>query len=182
MRCVSVLALAVLPGLAVAQDLSPLSSPGAVGLLRHAIAPGTGDPENFNLDDCATQRNLSEEGRAQARRIGEAVRAAGIDIDRVWTSQWCRARHTAELLDLAPVEELPALNSFFRERTSGPEQTEAVRDALAGLPDGERAILVTHQVNITALTDVFPASGEMVVVDVDNDGTFEVTGRIRFDD
>ena len=87
----------------------------AVALIRHAIAPGTGDPPGFLLRDCSTQRNLSKEGRIQARRIGDFFRAQGIKEALVYSSQWCRCLETARLLGFGPVQELPALNSFFEE-------------------------------------------------------------------
>lgn len=160
-------------------DLRLLSRPGAVAILRHAIAPGTGDPREFALGDCATQRNLDERGREQARQIGAALRERGIVVDRVLTSEWCRASETAELLAVAPVEPFPALNSFFADRSSRAEQTEAVRAFLAARSDEERLILVTHQVNITALTGRFASSGEMIVFDVGPDGTIEVIGTVK---
>lgn len=155
-----------------------LQQPGAIAVMRHALAPGGGDPADFELGDCATQRNLNDAGRDQARRIGQAFRDRGIAVDRVLTSQWCRCRDTAELLDLAPVEAFPPLNSFFENRAAGPEQTRATRDFLAQVPDDRRLVLVTHQVNITALTDVFPSSGEVVVIDVAQDGTVEVLDTV----
>jgi phosphohistidine phosphatase SixA len=154
------------------------SEPGTVALLRHALAPGTGDPAEFTLGDCATQRNLNDVGRAQAARIGEAVRARGIEIDRVLTSQWCRCAETAALLRLAEVEFYPALNSFFRDRSTRTSQTAEVRAFLSGLPAGEKAILVTHQVNITALTGVYPQAGELILVATDDDGDVALRGRI----
>ena len=78
-----------------------LSEPGIVAILRHAFAPGTGDPATFALNDCTTQRNLDAQGRAQARKIGAAIRAAGVTVDRVVTSQWCRCRDTARYAHLA---------------------------------------------------------------------------------
>ena len=86
---------------------------GNVLLLRHAIAPGFGDPAGFRIDDCSTQRNLSEAGRQQARAIGAWLRARGISRAKVYSSQWCRCLETARLLNLGPVTQLPALNSFF---------------------------------------------------------------------
>jgi phosphohistidine phosphatase SixA len=154
-----------------------LRQPGAVAVMRHALAPGTGDPPGFTLGDCSTQRNLDERGRRQARRIGEAFRARGIRVDRVLTSEWCRCRETAELLELAPVEPLPALSSFFGDRVRGEAQTEATEAFLRGLPKGLRVVLITHQVNVTALTGVYPSSGEMVVGVMGEDG-FDVQGRI----
>ena len=155
--------------------------PGAVIMMRHALAPGTGDPANFDLDDCTTQRNLSDEGRDQARAIGAALRERGLDIDDVLTSQWCRCRETAELLDLGPVEDFPALNSFFQDRSTADAQTAAVRDHLATLPDDRRVLMVTHQVNISALAGVFPRSGEAIVLDVSPAGEVAVRGRILID-
>ena len=169
-----------LPAPASGQDASEawaaLQQPGTVAIMRHALAPGGGDPANFALGDCSTQRNLNDAGREQARRIGQAFRDQSIAVDRVLTSQWCRCRDTAELLDLAPVEDFPALNSFFEDRSTRDQQTAAVRDFLADAPDGEKLVLVTHQVNITALTDVFPSSGEVIVIEVGDDGTVNVRG------
>ena len=169
-----------LPQPAAAQDAeeawAALKQPGTVAIMRHALAPGGGDPANFALGDCSTQRNLNDAGREQARRIGRAFRDQGIQVDRVLTSQWCRCRDTAELLDLAPVEDFPALNSFFQDRSTRDQQTEAVRDFLADAPDDEKLVLVTHQVNITALTDVFPSSGEVIVIEVGDDGSVDVRG------
>ena len=80
-----------------------LSETGIVAILRHAFAPGIGDPEKFALDDCSTQRNLDARGREQVRKIGAAIRDAGATVDRILTSQWCRCRDTARFLDLGPV-------------------------------------------------------------------------------
>lgn len=146
--------------------------------MRHALAPGTGDPAGFEVGDCSTQRNLDERGRAQARAIGEAFRTNGIAVDRVLSSQWCRCLDTAALLDLGPVEDLPSLNSFFGGQGSRDQQTAATRAFLADLAEGERAVLVTHQVNITALTGAYPSSGEVFVLDVQESGEVEITGRI----
>lgn len=155
-----------------------LRLPGTAAIMRHATAPGTGDPDHFTLDDCTTQRNLSEEGRAQARAIGAAIRRNGIAVTRVLSSQWCRCRDTAQLLGVGPVEPLPALNSFFRNPGAGERQTQALRAFLARHAADEKLILVTHQVNITALTGIHPASGEIIVVGITPDGNAEVRGRI----
>ena len=175
-------AVFALPAPAAARDgadaWAALKEPGTVAIMRHARAPGGGDPAGFRLGDCSTQRNLDDAGRAQARRIGRAFRDNGIKVHRVLTSQWCRCRDTAELLDLAPVEAFPALNSFFEDRSTRDQQTAAVRDFLADAPEGEKLVLVTHQVNITALTDVFPSSGEVVVIEVGDDGAVDVRGTV----
>jgi phosphohistidine phosphatase SixA len=149
----------------------------ALALIRHATAPGTGDPPGFVLRDCTTQRNLSAEGRLQSRRIGDFFRARAIREARVYSSQWCRCLETAGLLGLGPVEELPALNSFFTEPAKGPEQTAEIRAFLSALPRQGPIILVTHQVNITSLTGVFPASGEIIIVQHEKSGRGTVLGR-----
>ena len=130
------------------------------------------------LDDCTTQRNLDERGREQAREIGAAIRAAGVTVDRVLTSQWCRCLDTARLLDLSPVEELPALNSFFRNPGRADWQTAELRQFLFGLPSGEIVILVTHYVNIRALTGRGAASGEVFLLEIGRDRTISVVDEI----
>lgn len=161
-----------------------LQSGNAVALMRHALAPGTGDPPGFELGDCSTQRTLSEEGRQQARALGELFRAQGISKADVRSSRWCRSLETAELLELGEVRKAPFLDSFFRNRERGVEQTEAARTFIrAHLDRGERPlVLVTHQVNITALSGVYPASGEIVLLRQDPDSPdLKVEGRIKQD-
>ncbi|MEM8948055.1 MAG: histidine phosphatase family protein [Pseudomonadota bacterium] len=170
-----------MPVLADEEGWEAAKRPGTVILMRHALAPGTGDPADFDLADCGTQRNLSDEGREQARKIGVAFKQQGVEITRVLTSQWCRCRETAELLDLGPVEDFPPLNSFFRDRSTAESQIRETLDLLDDLPEDERLVLVTHQVNITGLTDVFPKSGEAIVIDVAADGDVDLLGRILID-
>ena len=141
-----------------------LRSGEAVALIRHAEAPGTGDPPGFRLEACATQRNLSPAGRAQAARLGQQFRANGIANAEIRSSQWCRCRDTAAALGLGPVRDAPALNSFFGRSEAAAAETRALRQLVAGLPAGQPAVLVTHQVNITALTGIYPASGEVIVM------------------
>ena len=173
--------LAFLPSTAAAQDAALLDREGAVLIMRHALAPGTGDPGNFALGDCSTQRNLNDAGRDQARRIGAALRDADIIPTHVFTSEWCRCRETAELLDLGEVTPLPALNSHFAGRGDGAAQARSVRETLAGLPEGARPLLVTHQVNVTALTGIFPRSGEMIALLPDENGQLVEAGRFMLD-
>ncbi len=158
-----------------------LRSGGHVALIRHALAPGTGDPAAFTLDDCSTQRNLSDSGRGQATRIGERFRQEGIESARVFSSQWCRCLETAKLLGLGTVEELPILNSFYERRENQTPQTRALEGWLAKQDLSEPVVLITHQVNITALTGVFPTSGEMVVIRRTEDGGIVVVGTIETD-
>jgi phosphohistidine phosphatase SixA len=152
---------------------------GTVALFRHARAPGTGDPQGFRLDDCATQRNLSAEGRDQARGIGEQFKARGIPVARVLSSRWCRALDTARLAFGSGVEPFAALDSFFSERDQQEAQTRAVRQLVAEWRSGGVLALVTHQVNITALTGIFPAEGEVLVLRPRAGSGFDVVGRIR---
>lgn len=170
--------LGVMTPVAADPRFARLAEPGVIAIMRHALAPGTSDPAGFRLDDCSTQRNLDDRGRAQARAIGTAIRDAGIRVDRVLTSQWCRCRETAEMLDLAPAEDLPALNSFFEDRSRADAQTEELRRVLAALPPDETVMLVTHQVNITALTGRGVGSGEVFVLELSETGAIEVLDEI----
>lgn len=136
----------------------------AVLMLRHALAPGTGDPGNFRVDDCSTQRNLNETGREQARAWKPFLEAHGITEARVFSSQWCRCLDTAREMNVGPVEEMKSLNSFFRNRGNGQRQTEQTIAIVNELEPGLPVVLVSHQVNITALTEVYPSSNEGVVI------------------
>jgi phosphohistidine phosphatase SixA len=164
----------VSPGMAAPELWLALRSGAAVALVRHAEAPGIGDPPGFRLDECATQRNLSPDGRAQAARLGEAFRREGIASAEIRSSAWCRCRDTATGLALGPVQVAAALNSFFGASASAADRTAALRHLIAGLPADRPAVLVTHQVNITALTGIYPRSGEVIVVQRDG---FAVLGR-----
>ena len=156
-----------------------LAQPGIVAIVRHAHAPGTGDSTKLTLDDCTTQCNLDERGREQAREIGAAIRAAGVTVDRILTSQWCRCPDTARLLDLGPVAELPALNSFFRNPDRADRQTAELRKLLFDLPPGEIVVLVTHYVNIRALTGRGAASGEVFLLEIGRNAKKKDRGRRR---
>ncbi|WP_243373489.1 histidine phosphatase family protein [Microvirga solisilvae] len=150
-----------------------------VAILRHARAPGTGDPMNFKLDDCATQRNLSEEGRLQARSIGQRFKEQRVPVKQVLSSRWCRTLDTARLAFGTRVEPFPPLDSFFGERRQEEAQTRALRQVIAKWSSPGVLVLVTHQVNITALTGIFPAEGEVLVLRPKAQEGFEIVGRIR---
>lgn len=142
-------------------------------LMRHALAPGTGDPAGFTLADCASQRNLSAEGRQQAVRIGQWLRSQGVISAQVLTSPWCRCKDTAQLLgfDGAAVE--PALASFFDESHRAPEFTQRLQKRLlqASQTKGDKAlVLVTHHVNILDYMGENVGSGDMVLVQFDAQG------------
>ena len=161
--------------------LEKLTDGDHFALLRHALAPGTGDPAHFDVTDCATQRNLNDVGRMQAANIGDALRDAGLIEATVYSSQWCRCLETARLLDIGPVQELESLNSFFQARQNQDRQMRELRqwmsEQLLELP----VVLVTHQVNITALTGNFAASGELVIVKRLGNSEFQVVGTVKTD-
>lgn len=167
--------LCLLPASLAANDWGAFNTPGAVAIMRHALAPGTGDPDDFDITDCRTQRNLDDKGRAQSKAIGQALRDRGIVFEAVYASQWCRTRDTAELMDVGAVEDAPYLNSFFADRSTSADQTaEAFRVvSSADFP----LMMVTHQVNITALTGRFTTSGEILIINIEG-GHVNVLGSV----
>mgnify|MGYP001188979903 FL=1 len=181
LRWLSVLLLCMMPPAAGAADVdlgALVGKPDHVIVLRHARAPGTGDPANFRLGDCSTQRNLSEAGRKQAARIGARLRAAGLAETTVYSSQWCRCLETARRMAVGPVVELPALNSFFRTPELEQQHDRELREWIAAADLSRPVVLVTHQVNITALTGIFPAEGEVLILRREPGG-LAVVGRFR---
>ena len=169
-----------LPGAGSEHGWTALARGGTIAMLRHAAAPGVGDPAGFRLDDCATQRNLSDEGRGQARRIGAAFRQRQIDVHMVLSSRWCRALETGRLAFPDQVKEFPALDSFFGKRLEEDWQSRAVREQISDWR-GRRGVLVliSHQVNITAITGIFPGDGEAVVIEPGPAGEVTVLGTVR---
>lgn len=156
-----------------------LQTPGVHAIMRHALAPGYSDPAHFDVNDCSTQRNLDDAGREQSRRIGAKLKALGAAFTEIRTSQWCRCKETAELLDLGtPIEE-PVLNSFFEDRSTAKAQTDALRAHLSGLTDTDRVLYVTHQVNISALTGRGTGSGEMFFIRRSDSGKVEIVGTLE---
>jgi phosphohistidine phosphatase SixA len=153
---------------------------GNVVLIRHAqTIPGFGDPPGFRLDDCQSQRYLSEIGREQSRRMGERFRKENIPIGPVLSSEWCRCYETAELA-FGNYDLWPPLNSFFEDYSTRDEQTEAVTQRIESFTGKHNLIMVTHQVNITALTGKTVAQGEAIVVRNDTGRKFRVLGKIGF--
>ncbi|HEX6828188.1 MAG TPA: histidine phosphatase family protein [Burkholderiales bacterium] len=180
------LAAAALIGAGPAGATEPLwqalRAGGHVVLIRHATTePGTGDPSGFRLDDCATQRNLSQQGREEARRIGEVMRSREIPVGEVLSSQWCRCLETARLA-FGRVESWPALNSNFNDATHpAAEKNREVRARLSERPRSGNLVLVTHNFNIRDLTGEIAAQGELVVVAPLGAGNFRVLGKLRPD-
>ena len=142
-------------------------------LMRHALAPGVGDPAGYKLDDCQTQRNLDAKGRAQAQKTGQWLKAQGVQDALVFTSAWCRCKETADKLALGvPVQET-SLNSFFDDMRQGPQSNVRLQKFIAAQlkSKGDKAlILVTHHVNIAEFMGENVGSGDMVLVKVNYQG------------
>ncbi len=148
-------------------------------MMRHARAPGSGDPKNFKIRDCSTQRNLSKDGIEQAKRIGRTLP----EKITVYSSQWCRALDTARNLNRGDVIELDLLNSFFSDRSRESIQTLNLKNWLEKeISKKKLFILVTHQVNITALTGIFPQEGEVLYLKLNDQGKIEVANRVSNSD
>ena len=157
-----------------ANDLAEnLRSSSYVLLMRHASAPGVGDPPNYKLDDCKTQRNLDTEGRRQAVVVGDWLRKQGVQSANVFSSIWCRCKETAALLNFNGYRVESSLGSFFDEMAKAPESNRALQRFIDQhlKTKGDRAlILVTHHVNILEFSGENVASGDMVLVKVDASG------------
>jgi phosphohistidine phosphatase SixA len=151
---------------------------GYVLLLRHTLAPGVGDPENFKLNDCTTQRNLSEVGRQDAKEVGEWIMRRQIKIFKVESSRWCRAKETAQLLNLGKVKLNKNLDSLFEESdiTNHPATIKVRKQILEHRNKVGLLVLVGHYVNIGAVTGVGVDSGEGVLVRADSKGAIKVVG------
>jgi phosphohistidine phosphatase SixA len=159
---------------ATASELSDLlKNPDHVLLMRHAYAPGVGDPAGYKLQDCKTQRNLDARGREQAQKTGQWLRSQGVGNALVFSSAWCRCKETAENLAFGtPVPEA-SLNSFFDNMRQGPQSNLNLQKFIANQlkTKGDKAlVLVTHQVNITEFTGETVGSGDMVLAKVNAAG------------
>jgi hypothetical protein len=174
----------LLPALVNASEIdlaTRLQQGGHVLMLRHAHAPGFGDPAQFKLDDCSTQRNLDASGRAQAAAIGEWLRRQGVQHARIYSSQWCRSLETARLIALGPVTPLPALNSFFEREHERMSSLVALNAFFARQPvDSPLIILMTHFVNIQAIAGSGVGSGEGVLLQLQAGKAPHVVGRVDF--
>jgi phosphohistidine phosphatase SixA len=153
---------------------------GLVVLMRHAIAPGGGDPAGFRLGDCTTQRQLSAEGRSQARAIGKEFTSRNIPIAGVRSSRWCRAFDTAKLLNQGNVRTSSALDSVFTasEQVANRKKLQTERIIRDHRKRSGVLILVGHQANIIDLTGIAPESGGAVLVKADTSGRIRVVGEL----
>jgi phosphohistidine phosphatase SixA len=158
-----------------------LRAGGHVALMRHADAPGgVGDPPGFRVDDCATQRNLSEKGRADAEKIGSQLKGEGIAFEKILSSPWCRCIDTARLLNLGMVETEAKFGNVVVLKDQRQTLTTGTRALIARWTAGGNLLVVTHGANIQALTGVWLASGEIVVVKGGSDRA-EPVGRLLLD-
>ncbi|MEJ6558306.1 MAG: histidine phosphatase family protein [Candidatus Thioglobus sp.] len=130
--------------------------------MRHALAPGFGDPVNFDIADCTSQRNLDNNGVEQAISIGKALKMSGAKFNTVFTSEWCRCQQTAVLLNIGKPIVFGGLNSFFQQHAPREKTLQQLNDKLSEFKLGELNVLVTHQVTIQAVTGLNVSSGGMV--------------------
>ena len=133
--------------------------------LRHALAPGFGDPAAFRIDDCSTQRNLDAAGRRQSRKLGTYLRDQGIVFDEILSSRWCRCVDTATEMDVGDFSTFDGLNSFFDGHVDREATLALLADRLGTIPDNKLVLMVTHQVVISAITGIPPQSGGFVAYD-----------------
>ena len=176
------LLLATASVVAAADDAvwAALRTSGAVVVLRHSYAPGAFDPPDARLDDCSTQRNLDDNGRAQARRIGEAFRRQGIAVGAVLSSPRCRCLDTARLA-FGKVEAWDVLQGSLSNAERRQAQLVEMRRRIAAYRDGPPLVLVTHGSVVTDLTGRDIRMGELVVLRREADGTHAVAGQLYID-
>ena len=156
--------------------IDQLDKGGKLIFIRHAYAPGSGDPNNFNLNDCSTQRNLSNIGRKQAQYIGAFFRENKIKIDKVLSSEWCRCKETAKIA-FDDYSTNSFLNSFYSSKyaKNKDKQIKELNNYIKKYKSNENLILVTHYVLISEVLNYGPSSGEIVV----SDKNFNMIGSIE---
>src|SRR5262245_16073051 len=158
-----------------------LRGDGHVALIRHASAPGTaGDPSDYKLDDCTTQRNLSEQGRAEAQALGARFRMQQVKVGKVVSSLWCRCKQTAELMNIGPVEDAPTFNNAFVLNTMRDELTAGARTMIDAWRGPGTLVVVTHGENILLMLGLRPREAEVIVVasDPTSQKKMRLIGRI----
>ena len=158
--------------------INQLDDGGKLIFIRHAYAPGNGDPAGFNLNDCSTQRNLSEDGRKQAQSIGEFFKKNKIEIDKVLSSEWCRCKDTAKIA-FKNYSTNSFLNSFYSSKFSKnkDKQILAFNNYIKNFRSKKNLILVTHYVFISEVLNYGPSSGEIVV----SDKNLNIIGSLEID-
>ena len=156
--------------------MNQLEDGGKLIFIRHAYAPGSGDPNNFNLNDCFTQRNLSDDGRNQAKNIGEFFKKNKIKIDKVLSSEWCRCKETAKIA-FKNFSTISFLNSFYSSKyaKNKDKQVKALNEYVKKFKSNKNLILITHYVLISEVLNYGPSSGEIVV----SDKNFNIIGSVE---
>ena len=155
--------------------INQLEKGGKLIFIRHAYAPGSGDPDNFNLNDCSTQRNLSKEGKKQAKNIGKFFKNKKLKVDKVLSSEWCRCKETA-VIAFSDYKTESFLNSFFSDkfRKNKDLQIKNLKSYIDKWDKKKNLIFVTHYVVILEILDYAPSSGEIVI----SDTNFKLIGSI----
>lgn len=153
-----------------------LQSPDHFALMRHARAPGFGDPAGFDIKDCATQRNLGEDGKQQASRMGTTLAANGIRSALIYSSQWCRCQDTGKGLGAGAVKVENLLDPMPRDRPGQEKQTLELKSWIQRLSLREPTLIITHQINITRLVESFASPGQLLVVERMTDGSLNMLG------
>ena len=158
--------------------LKNLKNGGNLIFIRHAYAPGGGDPDHFDINDCSTQRNLSGDGREQAKNIGNYFKENLIPIDKVISSEWCRCKETAEIA-FEKFETNKFLNSFFSEKFSKnrKKQIKNLKKYINEWDGNKNLVFVTHYVVISEALNYNPSSGEIIISDI----SFEIIGNIEIE-
>jgi len=174
------LCFAVTPAMATEAAWALLREGGRVVLLRHAMAPGNGDPANFDVEKCSTQRNLSARGRQQAEKIGALFAARVGNPEKVLSSRYCRARDTARIaFEDSPIEAFEPLDQLPADESAATAANDQVIDIVRDFTGQGNLVLVTHLENIRSVTGVSPREGEAVIVALSESG-LRVLGRIIF--
>ena len=177
-RVLLILLLLATPASANEAVWKVLRAGGHVVMIRHATTtPGVGDPPGFRLEDCATQRNLSEEGRREATDLGAAFKARGIPVAAVLSSRWCRCLETAHLA-FGLATPWPILDSQFHDASRADAQAAALKERIAAHRGPGNLVLVTHGANIRNWTGVHPAQGEALILTPGGATGFRMTGRL----
>ena len=158
--------------------INQLEDGGKLIFIRHAYAPGNGDPNNFNLNDCSTQRNLNSIGRKQAKKIGEFFRVNRIKIYEVLSSEWCRCKETADIA-FNEYSTNSFLNSFYSSKyaINKDKQVVALNNYVKKFRSDKNLIFVTHYVLISEVLNYGPSSGEIVI----SDKNFNIVGTVEID-
>ena len=157
--------------------LNSLKEGGKLIFIRHAYAPGSGDPKNFDIEDCSTQRNLNQEGKNQAKNIGLLFKQKNISIDYVISSQWCRCKETALIAFGDKYETNSFLNSFYEERFSNNKENHILelKKYIDNWSGKKNLVFITHYVVISEVLNVYPSSGEIVI----SDKNYNVIGNLN---